>query len=130
MANLGVNPDFWRGRRVLVTGDTGFKGAWLSLWLKHLGAQVTGYALEPPTNPSLFECVGLDHIVRHIHGDVRDFDTLAGAMAAADPDIVFHLAAQALVLESYRVPIETFSVNIMGTVNVLEASRAMRVTAL
>jgi CDP-glucose 4,6-dehydratase len=123
VAHLGVNPDFWQGRNVLVTGHTGFKGAWLSIWLTELGARVVGYALEPPTSPSLFERTGLSRLIQHIHGDVRDFNKVAKAMAVAEPDVVFHLAAQALVLESYKTPLETYSINVMGTANVLEAAR-------
>ena len=126
MANLGVSSDFWRKRRVFVTGDTGFKGAWLSLWLKHLGAQFVGFALGPPTVPSLYERAAIGSLIEHIHGDVRDRSAVATAMAAAEPDVVFHLAAQPLVRESYLAPVETYATNVMGTVHVLEAARAAR----
>lgn len=112
------------GRRVLVTGHTGFKGSWLSYWLTTLGADVTGYALEPPTEPSLFEALGLDGLVRHVVADVRDEERLARELAGANPEVVFHLAAQPIVRESYVQPRTTFDANVMGTVNLLEAVRA------
>ena len=115
--------DSYRGRRVLVTGHTGFKGAWLALWLSELGADVTGYALAPPTTPSLFEVLGLGDRLRHVVADVRDRDRLAAEMRAASPSIVFHLAAQALVRQGYVDPHGTYETNVMGTVNVLEATR-------
>jgi len=114
----------YAGRRVFVTGHTGFKGAWLASWLADLGAEVTGYALDPPTEPSLFDTVGLGERLSHVIADVRDGDRLAGEMAAARPSVVFHLAAQPLVRLSYAEPRETFETNVMGTVNVLEAARA------
>jgi CDP-glucose 4,6-dehydratase len=115
--------DFWKGRRVLLTGHTGFKGAWLSLWLADMGAEVTGYALAPPTVPSLFEAARVAALVRDVRGDVRDLGALTAAMAGAGPEVVIHMAAQALVRESYRAPLETFEVNAMGTANLLEAAR-------
>jgi CDP-glucose 4,6-dehydratase len=111
------------GRRVLVTGHTGFKGAWLSLWLQRLGAEVMGYALPPPTDPSLFELAKLARRLDHVVGDVRDLDALLTAFDRHAPEVVFHLAAQPLVLRSYREPKETFDTNVGGTVNVLEAVR-------
>jgi CDP-glucose 4,6-dehydratase len=111
------------GRRILVTGHTGFKGSWLAYWLTRLGAEVTGYALEPPTDPSLFEALDLGTLVHHVVADVRDEHRLAEEMIAARPDVVFHLAAQPLVRLSYEDPGETFATNVMGTVNVLEAVR-------
>ncbi|HEU0044471.1 CDP-glucose 4,6-dehydratase [Sphingomonas sp.] len=113
----------WRGRRVLLTGHTGFKGAWLALWLHQLGAEVTGLALAPPTDPSLFERAGVTELLTHIEGDIRDLDTVSAAMRAARPDVVFHLAAQPLVRLSYEQPVETYATNVMGTVHVLEAAR-------
>ena len=113
----------YRGRRVFVTGHTGFKGAWLSRWLVRVGADVTGYALEPPSDPSLFQALRLQDDVRHIVADVRDHERLTGEMAKARPEVVFHLAAQPLVRESYLAPRPTFDTNVMGTVNVLEAAR-------
>ncbi len=115
--------DFFRGKRVLVTGHTGFKGSWLSEILLLAGAEVTGYAASPPTDPALFFMLGLKDRMRSIHGDVRSFDDLMHAVEQARPEIVFHLAAQPLVRDSYRIPRETFETNVMGTVNLLEALR-------
>lgn len=114
----------YAGRSVFVTGHTGFKGAWLVAWLRHLGANVTGYALDPPTQPNLFDALGLAGQVRHVVADVRDRARLVAQMQAAAPSIVFHLAAQAIVRSSYGHPHETFETNVMGTVNALEAARA------
>lgn len=115
-----VNPAFWRGRRVFLTGHTGIKGAWLSLWLERLGAEVEAYSLDPPTTPSLHEMAKLR---RHTDGDIRNLAALGTALAAAKPEIVFHLAAQPLVRASYRDPVATFETNVIGTVNLLEAVR-------
>ncbi len=116
--------DFFRDRDVLVTGHTGFKGAWLSLWLSELGARVHGYALEPPTSHSLFDEGRVrDRLASHHHGDVRDHEAVLRAFQSAKPEIVFHLAAQSLVRKSYHEPRETYETNVMGTVNVLEAVR-------
>ena len=127
--------DVYAGRRVFVTGHTGFKGAWLTLWLLDLGAKVTGYALEPPTEPNLFEAIGLDRCAAQgsglggsftdVRGDVRDREALAAALGEAAPEIVFHLAAQPLVRRSYAEPHLTYETNVMGTVNVLEAVCAL-----
>jgi CDP-glucose 4,6-dehydratase len=111
------------GRRVLVTGHTGFKGSWLARWLLDLGAEVTGYALDPPTEPSLFEALGLEREMTHVVADVRQLDQLMELFTTARPEVVFHLAAQPLVRLSYAEPVLTFSTNVMGTVNVLEAVR-------
>ena len=114
----------WHDRRVLVTGHTGFKGGWLSLWLAGRGACVHGYALDPPTEPSFFAACGLaDHLAGDTRGDVRDEPALARCLAEARPEVVFHLAAQPLVRRSYREPLETFDVNVMGTARLLEAVR-------
>jgi CDP-glucose 4,6-dehydratase len=113
----------WTGRRVFVTGHTGFKGGWLALWLHRLGAEVTGFALPPPTTPSLFDAARVGDVVRHIEGDIRDLPTLQAAMSEARPDVVFHLAAQPLVRLSYDEPVETYATNVMGTVHTLEAAR-------
>lgn len=113
----------WAGRRVLVTGHTGFKGSWLSLWLHDLGAQVTGFALAPPTEPSLFAAARIEGLVRHIEGDVRDAAAVRAAVEAAQPEAIFHLAAQPLVRLSYAEPVETYATNVMGTVHVLDAAR-------
>ncbi|MDD2366396.1 MAG: CDP-glucose 4,6-dehydratase [Desulfuromonadaceae bacterium] len=118
-----VNNDFWKGKRVFLTGHTGFKGSWFSLWLQRLGANVTGYALAPPTDPSLFEQAGVEQLVTSIIADVRDGDRLSKELAAAEPEIVLHMAAQPLVRDSYKIPVETYSTNVMGTVNLLEAVR-------
>ncbi len=120
---MGVDPAFWAGRRVLITGHTGFKGSWLSLWLAALGAEVTGVADAIPTDPSLFALAGVEADVRTAWVDVRDGDALAAAVAAARPEVVLHLAAQPLVRRSLEAPQETYAVNVMGTVNLLEAVR-------
>jgi CDP-glucose 4,6-dehydratase len=121
LADVDVAPAFWHGRRVLVTGHTGFKGSWLGLWLASMGAEVTGVADAVPTRPSLYEAVGLDADVRWVRADVRDAEALAGAVRAARPEVVLHLAAQPIVRRSYRAPRETYEVNVMGTVNLLDA---------
>jgi CDP-glucose 4,6-dehydratase len=113
----------YNGKRVLVTGHTGFKGAWLCEWLLGLGAEVTGLSLPPPTEPALFNMLGLARRLRHVLGDIQEPDVLRHAVKEAKPDFVFHLAAQSLVRESYRRPRETFNVNAMGTLNLLEALR-------
>jgi CDP-glucose 4,6-dehydratase len=113
----------WAGRRVLVTGHTGFKGSWLSLWLSAMGAEVTGLALPAPTSPSLFDAARLARRMHHVEGDIRDLDTVRDAVAQARPEVIFHLAAQPLVRLSYREPVETYATNVMGTVHVLEAAR-------
>ncbi|WP_332862627.1 CDP-glucose 4,6-dehydratase [Janthinobacterium svalbardensis] len=119
-----MNAAFWQGKRVFLTGHTGFKGGWLSLWLQQLGADVTGYALEAPTTPSLFEVAGVARGMVSIIGDVRDGEALKRAMAQARPEIVIHMAAQPLVRYSYVNPVETYATNVMGVVNLLEAVRA------
>lgn len=125
MEGMEVNPDFWGDKRVFLTGHSGFKGGWLSLWLQAMGAEAHGYALNPPTAPSLFNVakVGKGMASSEI-ADIRDADRLRHAMQAARPEIVFHLAAQPLVRYSYAQPVETYAVNVMGTVNLLEAVRA------
>jgi CDP-glucose 4,6-dehydratase len=120
-----MTSDFWRGRRVLVTGHTGFKGSWLSIWLDMLGAQVFGYALDPPTQPSLHERAGLAERMQSTIGDIRDLPALSAAIGEARPEIVIHMAAQSLVLRSYEDPVETYATNVLGTVNVLEALRRL-----
>jgi CDP-glucose 4,6-dehydratase len=116
--------DSYRTRRVFVTGHTGFKGAWLAEWLGSLGAEVTGYALDPPTQPNLFDALDLGERLRHVVADVRDRGRLVAEVQAARPSLIFHLAAQPLVRRAYTEPHETFETNVMGTVNVLEAARA------
>lgn len=118
-----MDSKFWNGKGVFLTGHTGFKGSWLCLWLHALGAEVTGYALDPPTDPSLYGLCGIERLTTSIIGDVRDGKKLAGAMAAARPDVVIHMAAQPLVRDSYKIPAETYEINVMGTVNLLEAVR-------
>ena len=114
---------FFEGKRIFITGHTGFKGSWLTLWLRQLGAQVTGYALAPNTQPSLFHLARVEEgIISHI-ADIRDLPMLQHALQQAQPDIVFHMAAQPLVRESYRNPVETYATNVMGTVHLLEAVR-------
>lgn len=121
---MAVTRAFWNGRRVFLTGHTGFKGGWLALWLADMGAEVHGYALAPPTEPSLFEVTRLtDHLASHRVADIRDGEALKAAVQATRPEIVLHLAAQPLVRYSYAAPVETYAVNVMGTVNLLEALR-------
>jgi CDP-glucose 4,6-dehydratase len=117
---------FWKGRRVLITGHTGFKGSWLCLWLHALKADVTGYALDPPTQPNLFEQAAVGGTVRSIYGDVRDFTALKAAVGECRPEIIIHMAAQSVVRRGYEDPIETYSSNVMGTVHLLEALRQVR----
>ena len=116
-------PSFWSGKRVLLTGHTGFKGAWLALWLSRLGASVTGVSLPPATNPNLASLASVDTLIENQIADIRDIEALKRLVGSASADIVLHLAAQALVRTSYREPLETFSTNIQGTANVLEAVR-------
>ena len=119
-------PSFWHGKSVLVTGHTGFMGGWLAFALARAGARVTGYALSPPTDPSFFDAVDLAGDVASIEADIRDLNRLSTAMHEAAPEIVFHLAAQPLVRAAHYEPVETFAVNVMGTVNVLEAMRGCK----
>ncbi len=115
--------DVYRGHRVLITGHTGFKGSWLSLWLTHLGAEVAGYSVDVPTTPANFEVLGLESQMRHETGDIRDRAKLARVVDEFRPEIVFHLAAQSLVRRSYADPVTTFETNTMGTVNLLDCVR-------
>ena len=123
MEGLVVDPKFWRNRPVLITGHSGFKGSWLALWLHHLGARVTGMSLDPPSSPNLFELARVADVVESVRADVRDLEAFAQLGRKARPEIIFHLAAQSLVRESYRDPITTFSTNTLGTVNCLEVAR-------
>lgn len=124
MEGLGViDRNFWQGKRVFVTGHTGFKGAWLALWLEKLGAVVTGFANGVPTEPSLWKAASIGRSMASIEGDVRDLSALTKALQEAQPEVVFHLAAQSLVRLSYDEPVDTFSTNVMGTVNLFEAAR-------
>jgi len=124
MEKVGLNRAFWQGKRVFLTGHTGFKGAWLSLWLKRLGADVTGFALEPPTSPSLFALAKVSAGLNSVIGDIRDLNHVKSAMFEAQPEVVIHMAAQSLVLQSYNDPLETYMTNVMGTAHVFEAARA------
>jgi CDP-glucose 4,6-dehydratase len=123
LENMAIDAQFWQGKRVLLTGHTGFKGGWLSLWLQSLGAEVTGFSLAPPTNPNLYEIAAVGQDMSHIHGDIRDLALLTQHVNQTQADIVIHMAAQSLVRLSYETPVETYATNVMGTVNVLEAVR-------
>ena len=123
MGSLEMNRSFWKDKTVLITGHTGFKGSWLSLWLQNLGVNAVGYSLQPPTQPSLFQVANVADGMTSIIGDVRNLDHLKSVIAEHCPQIIIHMAAQPLVRRSYTDPVETYSTNIMGTVNVLEAVR-------
>jgi CDP-glucose 4,6-dehydratase len=118
-----MKPSFWSRKKVFVTGHTGFKGTWLSLWLQQLGAEVTGFSLQPPTQPNLFKVVQVEHGMNSIIGDIRDSEMLTNIIKKTEPDIVIHLAAQPLVRQSYVDPVLTYSTNIMGTIHLFEAVR-------
>ncbi len=120
---MGVNPQFWQGKKVLLTGHTGFKGTWLALWLQELGALVCGIALLPETTPSLFTLTQIEKNIQHHIHDIRDYASIKKIMDAFKPDIVIHLAAQPLVRYSYQHPLETYETNVMGTANILEAAK-------
>jgi len=115
---------FWKGKKVFITGHTGFKGSWLSFWLWEMGANVTGYALDPPTNPNLYELLKLKSKIKSVHGDVRDLNFIKKNIKGAE--IVFHLAAQPIVLESYKNPVDTYTTNVIGTLNLLDACREQK----
>lgn len=121
-----IKSDFWHGRRVLVTGHTGFKGGWLTYWLQQMGAQVTGISLPPNTRPNLFDALALGELCQSHFIDIRDSEQLQASVRQAEPHIIFHLAAQPLVRASYREPLATFSANVMGTAHVLEALRGLK----
>ena len=126
MKTAHVDPIFWRGKKIFLTGHTGFKGSWLSLWLASMGAKVVGYALAPNTKPNLFEVLAIDSLIEKSHiADIRDLTNLQKAMSEAKPDVVIHMAAQPLVRYSYANPVETYAINVMGTVHVLESTRAI-----
>lgn len=122
MENL-VTPTFWSNRRVLITGHTGFKGGWLALWLSQLGARIHGFALPPATDPNLFQIAQVERHLVSILGDVRERQAVDSALSAANPEIIFHLAAQPLVKDGYLHPVDTYATNVMGTVHLLEAAR-------
>ena len=118
-----IDPTFWKNKRVFITGHTGFKGSWLSLWLQTLGAEVKGFALEPPSSPALFDVAIVAEGMESTLGDIREADSVASSMRDFNPDILIHMAAQPLVKLSYREPVQTYATNVMGTVHVLEAAR-------
>ncbi|WP_028402613.1 CDP-glucose 4,6-dehydratase [Ectobacillus panaciterrae] len=118
-----IDKDFWKDKKVFITGHSGFKGSWLCLWLNSLGAKVTGFSLNPPTNPNLFKLCHIDQYTKTIIGDIRNIKSLHSALMDANPHIVIHMAAQPLVKASYQDPIETYETNVMGTVNLFEATR-------
>lgn len=120
-----INPQFWKHRKVFITGHTGFKGGWMSIWLSHLGAEVTGFSLPPTGSPSFFKDVSVENsITKSIYGDIRNLELLKKSIQDSQPSIVIHMAAQPLVIESYLDPVETYSTNLMGTLNILESVRA------
>jgi len=122
-----VSPSFWNGKRIFLTGHTGFKGGWLSLWLTSMGSEVTGFALPPNTNPNIFSILNIEKLMhKSVIGDIRDLNTLQSEMITASPDIVIHMAAQPLVRYSYINPVETYATNVMGTVNTLESVRSVK----
>ena len=123
LTGCAPNSTFWQGRKVVVTGHTGFKGAWLSLWLSKMGAKVLGIALPPPTSPSLYELADVGSIVEEVLGDIKDMEFICHQINEWEPEIIFHLAAQSLVRESYEEPLETIAINVMGTAHILEAAR-------
>ena len=126
MKVANVDPLFWNGKKVFLTGHTGFKGGWISLWLASMGAKVTGYALAPNTTPNLFDVLGINSLIEKSHiADIRDLAALQNRMLQAQPDVVIHMAAQPLVRYSYANPVETYATNVMGTVHVLESTRAI-----
>jgi CDP-glucose 4,6-dehydratase len=123
---LRMNKVFWKNKKVFITGHTGFKGSWLCLYLNYLGAKVTGYALPPPTSPALFNLLQLNKAVVSVIGDIRDSKKLKRTLLKADPDIVIHMAAQPLVRDSYQLPVETYEINVLGTIHLLEAIRSSK----
>jgi CDP-glucose 4,6-dehydratase len=126
MVKENIFDNFYKGRKVFITGHTGFKGSWLSIMLNWLGADVYGYALKPHTNPSLYELANIDQLVSSTKGDIRDYNLLLATLKEVQPEIIIHLAAQALVMESYKNPRETYEINVMGTVNLLDAARQVK----
>ena len=116
-----MKENFWKNKKILITGHTGFKGSWLTIWLKKLGADITGFSKSVPTNPSLFETVNIEKDIKSVVGDIQNYELLKETIRKCQPEIIFHMAAQSLVIKSYSNPIETFSTNVMGTVNLLYA---------
>src|SRR5436853_267932 len=125
---MPINRNFWSGKRVFLTGHTGFKGSWLALWLQALGARTSGYSLPPPTEPSLFELARVSNGMTSVTGDIRDFESLKRTLAGQKPEVIIHLAAQSVVRYSYSHPLETYSTNVMGTANLLEAVRQLELS--
>ena len=125
MENMAINKNFWRGKKVLITGHTGFKGSWLSLWLQSLGAEVVGVSLDVPTTPSLYEQANVSENMISLREDIRDVVAIRKIFQDYLPEVVFHLAAQPLVRLSYREPVETYETNVMGTLHVLEGIRSV-----
>ena len=123
LGGMAMNERFWRGKRVLITGHTGFKGSWLSLWLQRLGAEVVGYSRRPPTEPSLFEAARVDEDMQSFSGDVLDLEAITACVREHRPEVVIHLAAQPIVRAAFEDPVGTYATNVMGTANVLEAVR-------
>ena len=123
MENMVMDSMFWEGKRVLITGHTGFKGSWLTIWLQSKGAHIIGYSLPPPTDPSLFDVANVAHDMTSITGDIRNLENFLSVVGKYKPEIIIHMAAQSLVRFSYKDPVDTYSTNVMGTVNVLEAGR-------
>ncbi len=121
-----MKAEFWRNRKVLVTGHTGFKGSWLCLWLHRLGAEVHGYSLPPPTNPSLYERASVDELIDSVTGDIRDQSKIAAEVAQVQPDVIMHFAARSVVLDCYTDPVEAYSTNVVGTASVLNAARSLK----
>ncbi len=125
MEGVGMTSGFWQDKKVLVTGHTGFKGSWLSLWLQRLGSQVVGVSLDPPTSPNLYQQARVAEEMVSLRADIRDGQALKNIFHEHQPEIIFHLAAQSLVRYSYREPVETYETNVMGTLHVLEAMRSV-----
>lgn len=123
MEGLEMNPAFWKDKKVLITGHTGFKGGWIALWLQQAGAEVSGFALAPPTQPNLFTLARVEEGMHSMIGDIRDFEKFQGVIERSRPEIIIHMAAQSLVRQSYVDPVTTYATNVIGTVNVLEAAR-------
>lgn len=126
LEKMVIDRNFWHAKRVFITGHTGFKGGWLTLWLQSLGAVVSGYSLAPSTSPNLFTIASVGEGIQSYQADIRDFESLKNAMTQSEPEVIFHLAAQPLVRYSYSEPLETYSTNVMGTANLLQAARAVK----
>ena len=118
-----MNELFWKNKKVLITGHTGFKGAWLSIWLHRLGAEIVGLSLEPPTKKNIYDRSKIKNLTKSLRGDIRNYSTEKKVIKKYKPEIIFHLAAQAIVLDSYERPLETYETNVIGSMNILEAAR-------